>query len=551
MIFRGGPKAGEAKSGAPLPVWLALASGGLLFLSFPGAAGFWPLAWVALVPLLLALRNARPGAAARLGLLAGMVHHVSLLYWIVIVLDRYGALPLWVSIPALLLLALYMSCYLVLFSVVIALVWQERETAVVWVAPLLWVGLDYARSFLFSGFPWQDLGYSQYSALLLIQTADLAGHFGISFHIVLVNAATALLLALWLEHRQRAANELNEQRLTERLRSAWFFALLPALCITAGILGYNLVRYQQVAQAIGASPHMKVGVVQGNIEQDQKWSPAMRLKTVEIYGSLSEEARAGQNGPPTLLVWPETALPFIIGNNLYFRTLQKDVLTKQHTWLLAGAPFYKKAPGKKTTEPGGFLSFNSAYLFSPEADIAGRYDKQHLVPFGEYVPLSRYLPLPGPLVENIGNFSAGEPVSPLSCQGAAIGVLICFESIFPALARDWTGRGANLLVNITNDAWFGDSSAPWQHLSMAVLRAVENRRSLARAANTGVSAFITPLGKIQGASPLFQPFYHVENVALLEEKTVFTVFGHHFGLLCFLGSIPALLLCRGRQRRQR
>ena len=546
MTGEGGPKAAKAKSRTSLPVWLALATGGLLFLSFPGAAGFWPLAWVALVPLLLAVRRAGPGTEARLGLLAGMVHYVSLLYWIIIVLGRYGSLPLWVSVPALLLLALYMSSYLVLFSILIARVWKHRETMVVWVAPLLWVGLDYSRSFLFSGFPWQDLGYSQYSALLLIQIADLAGHFAVSFHIVLVNAVTALLFALWLAHRHGAPE--SQQALTERLRFAWFYAILPALCITAVIFGYNLVRYRQVAQVIAVSPHLKIGVVQGNIEQDQKWSPAMRLKTVEIYGALSREVGAGGDSLPELFVWPETALPFLVGNNLYFRTLKKDVLAKQKSWLLAGAPFYKKAPGKKTTDPGGILSYNSAYLFTPEGGIGGRYDKQHLVPFGEYVPLSRYLPLPGPLVESIGNFSAGTPVSPLSCKGAAIGVLICFESIFPALARDWTGRGANLLVNITNDAWFGASSAPWQHLSMAVFRAVENRRSLARAANTGVSAFITPLGKIQGVSPLFQPFSRVENVALLQEKTVFTVFGHYFGLLCLLGSIPALLLCRGRRK---
>ena len=171
------------------------------------------------------------------------------------------------------------------------------------------------------------------------------------------------------------------------------------------------------------------------------------------------------------------------------------------------------------------------------------------MPFGEYVPLSSYLPLPGPLVENIGNFSSGKPGKPLSCKNARIGVLICFESIFPELARSWTAAGANLLVNITNDAWFGRSSAPWQHLSMAVFRAVENRRSLARAANTGVSAVISPLGEINEISPLFQPFYLVADVPLLQAKTIFVDIGHYFGLACLLGCIPfAFLLKReGRQ----
>ena len=143
----------EGRKSTFLPVWLALGTGFLLFLSFPGAAGFWPVAWVALVPLLLAIRNVSPGRAARLGLVAGMIHYVSLLYWIVIVLGRYGNLPLWVTVPALLLLALYMSCYLALFCALINRVWQQKEVMVVWLGPFLWVGLDFVRSFLFSGFP--------------------------------------------------------------------------------------------------------------------------------------------------------------------------------------------------------------------------------------------------------------------------------------------------------------------------------------------------------------------------------------------------------------
>jgi apolipoprotein N-acyltransferase len=295
---------------------------------------------------------------------------------------------------------------------------------------------------------------------------------------------------------------------------------------------------------------MKIAVVQGNIEQDQKWSPAMRLETVDIYTHLSEQAIDRQDGSPVLLVWPETALPFLIGDNLYYRRLKNGLIKKQKIWLLSGAPFYRAPEDRDSQQAGVGESYNSAYLFTPEGKIGGRYDKQHLVPFGEYVPLSDYFSLPGPLVENIGNFSNGKPVNPLSCQGAAIGVLICFESIFPKLSRDWTARGANLLVNITNDAWFGHSSAPWQHLSMSVFRAVENRRSLARSANTGVSAVIDPLGRINRSSPLFQPFYLVENVPLLQTKTIFVGFGHHFGLLCLLASIPFAFLVRKGKRKE-
>jgi len=291
-------------------------------------------------------------------------------------------------------------------------------------------------------------------------------------------------------------------------------------------------------------------VVQGNIEQDQKWSPAMRLKTVDIYTGLSEQAIARKDGPPALLVWPETALPFVISDNPYYRRLKEGLLTKEKIWLLSGAPFYKAVEGKKSQQAREFQSYNSAYLFTPEGKIAGRYDKQHLVPFGEYVPLSNYISLPGPFVENIGNFSSGKPIKPLSCQDAAIGVLICFESIFPKLARDWTAAGANLLVNITNDAWFGRSSAPWQHLSMGVFRAVENRRSLARAANTGVSALVNPLGRIIGTSPLFQTFYLMADVPLLQAKTIFVAFGYHFGLFCLVASILLVFLFKDRKSKE-
>ena len=538
------------KSSNFLPVWLALGTGFLLFLSFPGAAGFWPLAWVALVPLLLAVRNVGPGRAARLGLLAGMIHYVSLLYWVIIVLGRYGNLPLWVSVPALLLLALYMSSYLALFCFLISRAWKEKEVLMIWVGPFLWVGLDFIRSFLFSGFPWQDLAYSQYKALLIIQTADLTGHFGITFQIVLANSVTALVLALWRDNRS-VRHSLPSVLLTLRLRQAWFYAVLPALCIMLTVMAYNFLRYRQISGVIESSQKMKIAVVQGNIEQDKKWSPAMRLKTIEIYTALSEQAMAQEEKAPDLLVWPETALPFLISDNPYFNQLKKQLITKQKIWLLAGAPFYEKIAGNKSLHiKKKFLSYNSAYLFTPEGEIGGRYDKQHLVPFGEYIPLSKYLTLPGPLVENIGDFSVGKPVSPMSCQSAEIGVLICFESIFPKLARDWTSGGANLLVNITNDAWFGRSSAPWQHLSMAVFRAVENRRSLARSANTGVSAIIDPLGRMAATSPLFQPSYLVAEVPLLQEKTIFVSFGYYFGLLCLLVCIPGAFVFRKIRQRQ-
>jgi len=487
---------GELSSNRLHPIWLALGTGILLFLSFPGVAGFWPLAWIALIPLLLAIKDVRPRTAARLGLLAGMVHY-------------YGNLPLWVSVPALFFLALYMSGYLVLFCLVINRVWQRQEIAVVWLGPLLWVGLDYIRSFLFSGFPWQDLAYSQYKALYLIQTADLAGHYGITFHIVLVNSVTALLIVLW--NANRSTDQAGERIVTLRMRRAWLYAVLPALFLVVTVLGYNVFRYYQLNEIVAEKPKMKIAIVQGSIEQDLKWSPAMRLNTIDIYTELSEQAKVQDENPPELFVWPETAMPFLFSDNPYFRRLVDTFITKHKTWLLTGAPYYEEITAGKDDREKKYISYNSAYLIGPDGSTRARYDKQHLGKDG------------------------------------AIGVLICFESIFPELARDWTYKGANLLVNITNDGWYGRSSAPWQHLSMSVFRAVENRRSLIRSANTGISAFIDPLGRIIKDSPLFQPFYLVADMPLLQTGTLFVSFGHYFGLLCLVACLPFVVFLRDKR----
>jgi apolipoprotein N-acyltransferase len=523
---------------------LALGAGLLLFLSFPGAAGLWPLAWVALVPILWLIKGETPGRAARFGLITGMVHYVFLLYWIVIVLGKYGNLSWWVSIPALMLLALYMSSYLAIFCAAVSWVWQKQEDYLVfWIGPVLWVALDYIRSFLFTGFPWQDLAYSQYKSLLLIQTADLTGHFGITFLIVLVNFMSTAILSLWLE--SRSPDQQSFPAFKQRYRAVFYRAILPAFCLVLAAMAYNFLRYSQMLKVLESSPTMSVAVVQGNIRQDQKWSPAMRAKTMEVYTDLSEQAIKSTNSPVVLLVWPETAIPFYINNNAYYKRLLNQLIEKYKVWLLAGAPHAET--GKTAQQQSGngrTRFFNSAFLVSPAGKIAGRYDKQHLVPFGEYVPLGKFLPLPGPLVESIGDFSAGESSEPLSCQSAKIGVLICFESIFPELAREISVNGANLLANITNDAWFGKSSAPWQHMSMAVFRAVENRRSLVRAANTGISTIIDPLGRVAGVSPLFESFYQVKEVALLQDKTIFTRFGHYFGLFCLLVLMPVVVLVK-------
>ncbi|MFP7754958.1 apolipoprotein N-acyltransferase [Thermodesulfobacteriota bacterium B35] len=512
---------------------LALATALLLSLAMPGLVGWWPLLFVALVPLLHGALYLPPLRSGCMGLFAGLLYHLILLYWIVIVLGRYGGLPPWISVPALALLALYMGAYTGLFCLLLSLVagryWhRERWVAtLVWTAPVLWVGLDYLRSVLLTGLPWMDLGYGLYSRPMLIQAADLGGHHLVSFWLVLANAMVVAII-----DRQRRDVRWNQRR--ERM------LLLAAGCLLVFVFGYSMLRYRTMPALMRHALQARVTVVQGNIDQSVKWTPAARSRTVETYTRLS--ANALRQRTTELLVWPETALPFYLQRDPLAERIASFV-RNQNVWLLTGAPSFDVSEG-----PGGARRvryFNAALLIDPSARVAGQYAKQHLVPFGEYVPLRRWLPFLEPLVVSVGDFSAGDSSAPLVAGRMKLGVLICFEAIFPDIARLEVRQGANLLANLTNDAWYGRSSAPYQSMAMAVFRAVENKRSLIRAANTGISGFVDPAGNIISATPIFRPMALTADVPMLDVETVFTRAGYRFGAAC-LALAAALVLFRRR-----
>ncbi|MBU0675559.1 MAG: apolipoprotein N-acyltransferase [Proteobacteria bacterium] len=491
-------------------ILIAPLTGGILLLTSPGI-GFASLAWFALVPLLALIRSPRitAGKACVVGFATGMIYFTFLLSWITIVLGHYGHLPLWITIPALIALASYMSLYPAIFSYLTA---RTRDTVpLFWFAPLLWVGLDALRNRAFSGFPWMDLAYTQYSHPFLIQVADLAGHHGVTFLIVMVNC-------LIIEF----SYGMNGRKRTQR---PW--PLIAAVALVLLAMVYSPWRYREINNQLAKNPTMSVGIIQGNIAQGQKWRPEIQLETLDKYLSLSRRQLAAS--PETdLLIWPETALPFYLQTSSLTKFIR--VLTEAHPDLavLTGAP-------RHALDPSGteIRYYNSAFLIDDQGLINDRYDKRHLVPFGEYIPMKPLLPFLGPLVESVGDFTPGTSHLPIIHNTTPIGVLICFESIFPELARTQSEAGAKLLVNLTNDAWFGLSGAPWQHLSMAVFRAVENRRGLARAANTGISGFIDPLGNLSQLSPLFADFSATSTLPVMAEKTFFTFLGgHYFGFIC-------------------
>jgi len=496
---------------------LALLSSALLLLASPGESATLPLAaWFALTPLLYRLAGHSPRQAALLGLICGLAYYGPLLRWIIIVLATYGEVPLALAGLALFFLTCYMSCYLALFAFLCA--WVSKKIPLLVAAPILWVSLDLIRSMLFTGFPWFDLGYTQHSIPHLIQIADLTGHHGVSFLIVLTNALIVALACFFF----KSGTPHN------------FRGITAALILLGLAFSYNFWRLDAVSKEIAGSERTVVAVAQGNFPQNQKWLPAFQEETVATYLRLSREAIA--RNKPQLVVWPETALPFYPFEHPLFLRLQTELTAPEQVWLLTGAPHRERVTGSEQIN-----YFNSAFLLTPLGAVSGRYDKQHLVPFGEYIPFRSVLAFASPVVETLGDFSSGNADTPLSCQKSRIGVLICFESIFPELSRKQAANGANLLINITNDAWFGKSGAPWQHLSMAVFRAVETRKSLVRAANTGISAFIDPLGRMQAESELFSQYAGSESVVLLEGKSGYVRLGHLFPWACLLLSLAGVL----------
>lgn len=522
-----------------LSLLAALAAALLLTLSMPGATGWWPLLFVAITPLLWTAQTLRPVESGCMGLCCGLFYHTGLLYWIVIVLKQYGGLHTFFAVGALLLLALYMSAYIAFFCLCLSFLVVRNNgekgssTVILIAAPALWVGFDMLRGLLFTGMPWMDLGYALYQQPVLIQAADLGGHHLITYIVVQSNA-----LVFWLTDRLFSSAPASGRR--------HYLCAGMIVILLYGAGGYSMMRYWEVFSDAQTEEQAVVAVAQGNIEQSEKWSPAKKDDTIERYLSLSMQAVQKSGRKIDLLIWPETALPFFpVREPLMNRV--KDFAKQQHLHLLTGSPFFTVDPDIRL-RPVEY--FNSGLMISPEGKLAGRYNKQHLVPFGEYVPLRDWLFLIKPLVELVGNFTPGDSPDPLETDEIKAGVLICFESIFPDIAQRTTAAGANLLVNLTNDAWYGYSSAPYQSWAMTVFRAVENRRSLVRAANTGISGFVQPTGLISSASPIFVQAAWQESVPLMTEQTVFTQYGHWFGHVC-LALIPFLLLWGWiEQRRQ-
>jgi len=499
--------------------FLAMVSGALIAFSFP-TAGLSLLAWIALIPLLISLERVSLRQAFRLGFTCGLTSYAIILSWINIVVTRYGHLPWAASIP----LHLSLAAWLALFYGLATLIVRYGESAgvkQVFTLPVAWVALDFFRSFLLSGFPWAMLGHSQYRILPLIQIADLAGVYGITFLIVLTNAVL-----------YRVLRAVSGSGVPYPAKSA-----LLLLVLFTATLFYGFSRLNEGDPAPGQA--FRVALIQGNIDQDVKWSPDYQEQTMAIYERLTREAA---RGGIDLVVWPESAVPFFFQDQprqaARIRTLAREL----NTYILFGSPAHELRDNVRT-----FL--NSAFVVASSGETIARGDKLHLVPFGEYVPFKRLLPFVDKLVVGIGDFSPGACIVPLDVGRTRAGILVCYEGIFPELAREYVRNGARILVNITNDAWYGRSSAPFQHFSIAVFRAVETRTPLLRAANTGITAVIDQNGHIRTMSNLFQEDFRTSEIKPGSGNSLYLKIGDSPARLCVILTIGVTLFARLRREK--
>jgi apolipoprotein N-acyltransferase len=398
--------------------------------------------------------------------------------------------------------------------------------------PFLWVSLEYARSNMgFMAFPWGLLSHSQYQTLKVIQIASLTGHFGVSFLVAMVNAAVAgLVFALVKEMKQ-----VHHLRIPVAGRAVAGLSSTAAMLVL-GALVYGHMSLSKPIEGKG----IKVTVVQGNIEQGKKWDTNHANSIMETYAALSREA---SKEDPALIVWPEAATPgfVLMGTNLY-RQMVTIVKDAEAHFLIGSSEYPKLHNTASELDKMG----NTALFFSPEGKVVGQYLKIRLLPFGEYLPMKETIPWSYIQIPTIGSHVRGMEFTVFEGPGFSFASTICWETIFPDLVRQFVKRGGQFVVNITNEAWFGKTAAPHQFVSMNVFRAVENRVYLVRCANTGVSCFIDPYGRIvdrirdASGEDLFVRGILTGEVVPLDTKTFYTRYGDWFAWLCTLCSLGFL-----------
>ncbi|MDE1162469.1 MAG: apolipoprotein N-acyltransferase [Acidobacteriaceae bacterium] len=505
---------------------LAALSAFLQWLPFPiaGPVPLWRrlFCWFCLVPLLLAVlgedAEGKPLGAKRAGLLGylcGVLWYLGNCYWIFPTMHIYGALPTPVALGILVLFTLYLGLYHALFGSLLGFV-RERLSAstALLLAPFAWVAVELARARI-TGFPWDLLGYTQIDNLALTRMAPITGVMGLSLLVAVVNA-------LWLG-RWRVRSSVAQ-------RVVFITAAVVVVTLTVLEVTWRPEELPASRHAVLLQSNLSVGAESGPKET--------RDQLLQKLSTLSLQA-AGSAEHVDLVAWPEAPADFIDGDPLFRESIGS--LAKQ---LRAPVIADSIAVERNATVPEAGKLYNSASFFASDGSYSGRYDKMHLVPFGEYTPYKDLFFFAGHLLDNVGGFSPGTQHTLFHADGHSIGVFICYESIFGDEVRELAKNGADVLLNLSDDGWYGDSSAPWEHLDMVRMRAIENNRWLLRSTNTGVTTVIDPYGRMGTSLPRHRRGALAATFAYRQGTTFYTRHGDWLGWLCALIALAFLGMAR-------
>lgn len=472
---------------------------------------------------LLALRSSTNGIAFRCGWITGLLGASCSLYWVAIPLHNVGGFPWVLAIPCSIILGIYIGLYGGIFCLV-AKNLRHHNTIVYGIElGLIWYFLELIRGTFLTGFPWLTLSAAFVPWPFFIQLASIVGAYALS--------GIFIIGISWI------TTSIYELRNVQSNRISWFSdkycAILAAILLYTALFlwGWHCL-YNNPITSENDNNKIPVVIIEGNIDQNKKWDPSLQKSTVEKYIRLSQNALKNLPKEKILLVWPETAMPFYYQNHVQYGDFIRNFVKNNEVTLVLGSPGFTKNVKTRT-----FNIFNRAYIIDSTGKDAGFYDKKHLVPFGEYLPPLLDYEILKPLLQGIGNFSQGIEFAPLRSDKLALGILICYESIFPELAQKRVADNANILLNISNDAWFGKSAAAQQHLELTALRTVEQRRWLIRGTNTGISAIIDPFGRIVSRGGLFKEQPLVGYAKINTEKTVYyniAKFLPYFSLALFI-----------------
>jgi apolipoprotein N-acyltransferase len=493
---------------------LIILSATLLIISFP-KFDLSLCAWIGLVPLFIAIKNENNYKRLLSGFLFGFIFFYGTLYWINASIILYGDIQWYLSIFIVAILIAYLALFMSLFTFLLPILSRSLYDSNIIAAPLLFVSLEHLRGWFFTGFGFSSLGYSQSNFLPIIQISDITGHYGVTFIIVMVNAA---IYAFFFEQKTKK----------EKVRIVCFTTIIMIFTLVYGYYKLN-VNHQ--------SGTIRSSIVQPDIPQDEKNEAAFKKSISDDCIELSLQTEIDK---PELIVWPESATGTLFKDSF---SLQEKLVTATDRLkcdILLGSIGTEVIDEKKKI-------YNTAYHISEHGKLKGTYDKIHLLPFGEYMPLEKIFFFISRMVPAISDFTPGKEYKIFELSSFSqskqkrFAVTICYEAIFPNLVRKFVKRDADFLVNISNDAWFGDTAGPFQHFNINIFRAIENRTPIIRSANTGVSGFIDKKGRTMKRTSLFTRETIFDELEIRVEMTFYTRYGDIFSYFCILITLYGII----------